>query len=314
MSDYFSLLGVNRDATKEDVQKAFMAKALVYHPDKAPEGQREQYEKLYNDLKDAYKILSNDNSRKQYTDSQQTTHLDFKKEKRDIGYEKSDKFLRTTESGVKFDDTAFRSEFEKTRDGKEAEQLAKLQQKVTDAPVTRSDYEKLMEERRKEQADIEARQQQFIQGSGQQFDADTFNRAFDALKKQNPGGLQEYHGDPQALFSTGGLVENDKFGGLSMSHGFGFGGSSMDQIVDGVAGNAGLLDLSTLQTGEAYCTQAPLSETEMQQRLADAMADRQRLAGLSKSDFTVEASEIEKMYSDLFRPSTVEGLDAPVGL
>ncbi len=319
-TDYFTLLGVDKDATKDQVQKAFMAKALLYHPDKASEENMGKYAAIYQDLKEAYRILSNDNSRKQYLDSQQTTHMDFKKEARDLGYGYSDKFTKVTEDGVKFDNTAFMQNFNQTRDAQEAATLRKLQAQTAPAEkkVTTSDYERLMEKRRQEMATLDAQTAQFLPGTGASFDTDTFNRAFDVMKKKHPGNeMQDYSGVPMGLYSTGGLVEDDTFGNLTMQHGFGFGGVGMDNLVQGGVvdkSSMGDLDLEGLRSGGRYGQENKLTHEDMQERIAQAALDRKRLSNMKKDQFTVEPSEIEKMYSDLFAPSEVEGLDAPVGV
>jgi curved DNA-binding protein CbpA len=317
-TDYFTLLGVTREATKDEVQKAFMAKALQYHPDKASEADRKKHEAIYQDLKEAYRVLSNDSSKKQYLDSQQTTHMDFKKEARDLGYKYTDKFTKVTTDGVKFDNDAFMSNFNETRDSQEAENLRKLQDKVSiEAKVTTSDYERLMEERRREMAALDAQNAQFLSGTGKTFDTDTFNRAFDAMKKKHPGNeVQAYSGDPMGMFSTGGLVEDDNFGNMTMQNGFGFGGTDIGSLIHGNvvdSSTIGGLDIQGLSTGERYGQEEKLSYDEMQERMAKASNDRKRLAVMKKDEFKVEPSEIELMYSGLFAPSEVEGLDAPLG-
>ena len=76
--DYFELLEVTKDSTKDEIKKSFMAKALVYHPDKAKtDVQRNIHTRLYTDLQEAYRILTNDEARKQYMDANQPTQMDL---------------------------------------------------------------------------------------------------------------------------------------------------------------------------------------------------------------------------------------------
>ena len=61
--DYYEVLSVSKDASKEDVKKAYRKLALKYHPDrnKAPEA-----ESQFKELSEAYAVLSDDEKRGQY--------------------------------------------------------------------------------------------------------------------------------------------------------------------------------------------------------------------------------------------------------
>lgn len=62
--DYYEVLGVKRNASKEDVKKAYRKLARRYHPDLNP-GNKEAEEK-FKEAQEAYSVLSNDEKRRAY--------------------------------------------------------------------------------------------------------------------------------------------------------------------------------------------------------------------------------------------------------
>jgi len=63
--DYYEILGVPRDASLEDIKKAYRQLALKYHPDKNPDNHKEAEEK-FKEIGEAYKILSDPEKRQIY--------------------------------------------------------------------------------------------------------------------------------------------------------------------------------------------------------------------------------------------------------
>mgnify|MGYP001080071572 CR=1 FL=1 len=61
MADYYEVLGVSRNATKEEIKKAYRKLAHKYHPDKQG-GDENKFKKI----NEAYQVLSNDKKREQY--------------------------------------------------------------------------------------------------------------------------------------------------------------------------------------------------------------------------------------------------------
>ncbi|MEM3454037.1 MAG: DnaJ domain-containing protein, partial [Thermoproteota archaeon] len=61
--DYYEILGVSRNATKEEIKRAFRQLALKYHPDrnKSPEA-----EEKFKEISEAYAVLSDDEKRRLY--------------------------------------------------------------------------------------------------------------------------------------------------------------------------------------------------------------------------------------------------------
>ena len=59
--DFYEILDVSKNASKEDIKKAYRKQALKYHPDKNP-GDTSAEEK-FKEAAEAYEVLSNDDKR-----------------------------------------------------------------------------------------------------------------------------------------------------------------------------------------------------------------------------------------------------------
>lgn len=57
-AEYYSKLGLHRGAGQADIKRSFKRLATKYHPDRAPEGRKEEYNKLFSEISDAYSVLS----------------------------------------------------------------------------------------------------------------------------------------------------------------------------------------------------------------------------------------------------------------
>lgn len=62
--DYYEVLGVGRDASSEQIKRAFKKLAFEYHPDRNPDDKGN--EDKFKEINEAYQILSDENKRAQY--------------------------------------------------------------------------------------------------------------------------------------------------------------------------------------------------------------------------------------------------------
>ncbi|RYD78771.1 MAG: molecular chaperone DnaJ, partial [Sphingobacteriales bacterium] len=56
--DYYEVLGIGRNASADDIKKAYRKQAIKYHPDKNP-GNHEA-EEMFKEAAEAYEVLSNE--------------------------------------------------------------------------------------------------------------------------------------------------------------------------------------------------------------------------------------------------------------
>ena len=64
--DYYKALGVSRDASGDEIKKAFRNLARKYHPDKVQGDGKEAAEKKFKEINEAYEVLKNPDKRKRY--------------------------------------------------------------------------------------------------------------------------------------------------------------------------------------------------------------------------------------------------------
>lgn len=64
--DYYKILGVDKNASEEDIKKAYRKLAREHHPDVVAEKDKPEAEKRFKEINEAYRILSDAEKRKMY--------------------------------------------------------------------------------------------------------------------------------------------------------------------------------------------------------------------------------------------------------
>lgn len=70
--DYYEILGVPREASEQEIKKAYRKLALKYHPDRAPQNKKKEYEEKFKEISQAYRVLSDKDKKAQYDQFGQT--------------------------------------------------------------------------------------------------------------------------------------------------------------------------------------------------------------------------------------------------
>jgi DnaJ-class molecular chaperone len=66
--DFYKVLGVDKNASDDDIKKAYRKLAIKYHPDKAPTDKKEEYTTMFQQISEANEILSDPEKRKIYNE------------------------------------------------------------------------------------------------------------------------------------------------------------------------------------------------------------------------------------------------------
>lgn len=64
--DYYEILGVAKNATAQDIKKAYRSLALKYHPDRVPADEKKEAEEKFKEMSEAYGVLSDPQKRATY--------------------------------------------------------------------------------------------------------------------------------------------------------------------------------------------------------------------------------------------------------
>jgi len=98
MKDYYGILGLNKNASQEDVAKAYKELALKYHPDRNPDNLEESTKK-FKEVQEAFDVLS-DSYKKSNYDNFQNSPFQFRSRNADDIFKAfSDLFEKTNSNG-----------------------------------------------------------------------------------------------------------------------------------------------------------------------------------------------------------------------
>jgi len=64
--DYYEILGLDRNATLDDIKRAYRKLAMQFHPDRVPESKKKEAEEKFKEISEAYAVLSDENKRRLY--------------------------------------------------------------------------------------------------------------------------------------------------------------------------------------------------------------------------------------------------------
>ena len=104
--DFYEILGVSKDATKDEIRKAYKKLALKWHPDKNPENKKEAEEK-FKEIAEAYSVLSDPDKKREY-DNRGSNHFEeFEFDANFDPFSMFDDFFKNDETFGNFDNFGF---------------------------------------------------------------------------------------------------------------------------------------------------------------------------------------------------------------
>lgn len=77
--DYYKILGVERQASEDEIKKAYRKRALIHHPDRhanATDAEKKEQEKKFKELGEAYSVLSDQKKKARYDSGQDMDDFD----------------------------------------------------------------------------------------------------------------------------------------------------------------------------------------------------------------------------------------------
>ncbi|MBU1147281.1 MAG: DnaJ domain-containing protein, partial [Candidatus Omnitrophica bacterium] len=64
--DYYEILGVQKDASVDEIKRAYRGLALKYHPDRVVPDKKTEAESRFKEISEAYAVLSDPQKKSQY--------------------------------------------------------------------------------------------------------------------------------------------------------------------------------------------------------------------------------------------------------
>lgn len=84
--DYYRILGVSRNANEKEIKKAYKKLSKKWHPDVAPDDKKEEAQKRFVDIAEAYQTLKDPEKRKVYDQGGDEAVRDFEQNKNSGGH------------------------------------------------------------------------------------------------------------------------------------------------------------------------------------------------------------------------------------
>lgn len=78
--DYYKILGIDKNASDDEIKKAYRKRALVHHPDRhasAAEEEKREQEKKFKEVGEAYTVLSDPQKKSRFDNGQDMDDVDF---------------------------------------------------------------------------------------------------------------------------------------------------------------------------------------------------------------------------------------------